>query len=141
MVIVGDDGKEAKISVSGDGKNGGVEIQGPDGTVKFGTSAGNTAPAWVPAYPGSSPQGGASTQTNDGSSYTYAFKTSDSASKVLAYYQDALKTAGFTVNQVVTTGQGGMLQAEEPTMKHSIIAIIGAGADGTSVSVTAVEKK
>jgi hypothetical protein len=141
MVIVGEDGQEAKISVSGDSTNGGVEIQGPDGTVRIGATAGNAAPAWVPAYPGSATQGVGSSQTPEGSAYSYAFNTPDSTSKVIAYFQDALKTQGFTVNQVVTTGQGGMLQAEDSAKKHSVVLIIGSSNDGTSVSVTAVEKK
>jgi hypothetical protein len=141
MVIVGDDGKEAKISVSGDGQNGGVEIQSQDGTVKFGTSVGNGPPSWVPVYPGSSPVGAASTQSNDGSTYTYGFKTPDAASKVISFYQDSLKSGGFTVNQVVTTGQGGMVHAEDSGSKRTVIAIIASENDATNVSVTVVEKK
>jgi hypothetical protein len=141
MVIVGDDGKEAKISVSGDDKNGSVEIQSPDGTVKFGTSAGNTAPSWVPVYPGSATQGVGSSQTQDGNAYSYVFKTPDAASKVISYFQDAFKSQGFTVTQVVTTNQGGMLAAEDSGKQHSAVLIIGSSNSGTDVSVTAVEKK
>ena len=143
MVIVGDDGKEAKISVTGDGdKTGGVEIQSADGTVKFGTSAGGTAPSWVPAYPGAAAvQGVGSAQTPDGNTYSYTFKTPDSANKVISYYQDQLKGAGFTVTQVVSSGQGGMVHAEDAGKKHSVVVILGADPAGTGVSVTAVEAK
>src|SRR5262249_39060727 len=48
LVVVGDDGKEVKLSANGDDKNGSVEVQSPDGTLKFGAAAGNSAPAWVP---------------------------------------------------------------------------------------------
>jgi hypothetical protein len=142
MVIVDENGKEAKISVTGDGNStGGIEIQSPDGTVKFGTSTTGAPPAWVPSYPGSATQGVGSSETPDGNAYSYAFKTTDSASKVIAYYQDQLKSAGFTVTQVVSSGQGGMLSGEDAGKKHSVVLIVGADNDGTVVSVTAVEKK
>jgi hypothetical protein len=141
MVIVGDDGKESKISVSGDDKNGSVEIQSPDGTVKIGSAAGGTAPAWVPVYPGSAAQGTVSSQTPDGTSNTYTFKTSDSASKVIAYFQDQLKGAGFTVDVVTSTSQGGMLHAEDAAKKHTVTLIIGNSSGQTEAVVTATETK
>ncbi len=60
---------------------------------------------------------------------------------MIAYYQDQLKSAGFTVTQVVSSGQGGMLSGEDAGKKHSVVLIVGADNDGTAVSVTAVEKK
>lgn len=145
MVIVDEDGKESKISVSGDGKNtGGVEFQGPDGTVKIGTSAGNSPPSWVPVYPGASVQGLGSAQTPDSDTYSFGFKTSDPSAKVMSFYQDQLKSAGFTLNQFVTSGQigqGGMISAEDAGKKHSVVLIVAVDNGESNVSVTAVEKK
>src|SRR5262249_27297497 len=97
LVIVGDDGNQVQINASGDSKTGSVEVQGQDGTLKFGTAAGNATPAWLPVYPGSAPQGTLSTQSPDGSQNTYTFKTQDAPGKVITYFQDQLKGAGFAV--------------------------------------------
>ncbi len=141
MVVVGDDGKEVKFSATGDDKTGSVEVQTADGTLKFGAAAGNNAPAWVPVYPGSSPQGTMSSQTNDGKQNTFSFKTKDSASKVLAYYQDQLKSADFAIGLMSSSDGGGMLQAEDKSKQRTIVVTAGTSSDGTEGSVTTIEKQ
>lgn len=141
MVVVGDDGKEAKITASGDSENGRVEVQGPDGTVTFGATSGNSGPAWLPVYPGSAPSGTISSQTPEGSENTYAFKTADAPSKVLSYFQDQLKSEGFTVNLAASGEQGGMLQAEHSGKKRNVVVTVGSSSEGTAASITAIEKK
>jgi hypothetical protein len=141
LVVVGDDGKEVKFSATGDDKTGSVEVQTADGTLKFGAAAGNNAPAWVPVYPGSSPQGTMSSQTNDGKQNTFSFKTKDSASKVLAYYQDQLKSADFAIGLMSSSDGAGMLQAEDKSKQRTIVVTAGTSSDGTEGSVTTVEKQ
>ena len=143
LVIVGDDGKEVRFNASGDSKTGSFEVQGQDGsgTVKFGTAAGNATPSWLPVYPGSAPQGTLATQTPEGSQNTYTFKTQDSPSKVIAYFQDQLKNAGFAVTLVTPGDQGGMLQAEDSSKKRTLLITAGASSEGTTGSITAIEKK
>ena len=141
MVVVGDDGKEVKLSASGDSKSGGVEVQTADGTLKFGAAAGNTAPAWVPVYPGSTPQGTMSSQTNDGKQNTFTFKTKDAAGKVLSYYQDELKSANFTIGLMSSSDAGGMLQAADQNKERTIVITAGTSGDGTEGSITTLEKK
>jgi hypothetical protein len=140
LVVVGDDGKEVKFSATGDGKDGAVTVQSSEGTMRFGAAAGNTAPAWVPVYPGSSPQGTLATQSKEGSSNTFTFKTNDAASKVISYYQDQLKSGGFEVKLVTTGEQGGMVTAEDAAKKRTIILTVGTSNEGTQGSVMAVEK-
>jgi len=141
LVIVGDDGKTVEFSASGDEKGGAVEIKTNEGTVKYGAAAGNTAPAWVPVYPGASAQGTVLAQTGDGTQYTFSFKSKDPASKVLTYYQDQLKSAGFTVNVVASGDSGGMVQGEDSDKKRTIILTVGTSGDGTEAGVTSTEKK
>ena len=142
MVVVGEDGKEVSVKITGDGSNsGGIEMQSSEGTMKFGASAGNSAPAWVPVYPGSSPQGTFSSQTPEGDQHGFSFKTSDAATKVISYYQDQLKSAGFTVNLATTGDQGGMVSAEDSGKKRNIVVTVGTSGEGTQVGVMALEKK
>ena len=141
LVVVGDDGKEVKFSASGDEKSGSVEVQTADGTLKFGAAAGNSAPAWVPVYPGASPEGTMSSQTSDGKQNTFTFKTKDGAGKVLAYYQDQLKAANFNIALMSSSDAGGMLQAEDQSKQRTIVITAGTSGDGTEGSITTVEKK
>jgi len=141
MVIVGDDGKQAEVRITGDGNNGAIEIKGPDGNVKFGSAAGNSAPGWVPVYPGSSPQGTMAVQTPDGSQNTYTFKTKDSAGQVLNYYENQLKSGDFNVTTSVKSDAGGMLAGESKDKTHTLMITAGSSNEGTEVGITAIEKK
>lgn len=141
LVVTGDDGKEVTLGVTGDDKTGSVTVQSAEGTMHFGTGA-SKAPAWVPVYPGSSsPEGVYSADTPQGSQSTFTFKTKDAASKVLSYYQDQLKGAGFTVNQMVSGDQGGMVTAEDGDKKRTVVVTVGTSGDETQASVMATEKK
>lgn len=137
MVIVTDDGKQSTLSVD----NNGFTAQTADGTVKFGSAAANTAPSWVPVYPGSSPQGTMSSTTTDGSQNVFTFKSKDDAPKIMAYYTDQLKASGFTINMTTNTAQGGMIQAADEGKKRTVIVTVGTSSDGTETGVTSIEKK
>jgi len=139
LVVIDDEGKEAKFSVAGDGANGTVTVESADGTVKYGTNT-VKAPSWVPIYPGASTQGTYSAEAKDGAQNTFAFKTKDAPAKVIAFYQDQLKAGGFTVTQV-TSDQGGMVTGETADKMKTITVTVGSSSDGTEGSVMAVEKK
>ncbi|HLJ18123.1 MAG TPA: hypothetical protein VKV15_26760 [Bryobacteraceae bacterium] len=143
MVMIGDDGKQVEISASGNGPNGNVQIKSSDGTMKFG--GGDKAPAWVPAYPGSSPQGNFSAQGPEGSTTTFSFKTKDSPDKVRSYYADAVKSGGLKVTNTYSgqgaTGSSAMMTAEDSDKKRTLLVMIGTSEGDTTVNVTASEKK
>jgi hypothetical protein len=141
MVVADENGKEATVKLNTDGDKGSIEVQSSDGTVKFGASGSNQMPAWMPVYPGSSPQGTFSAQTKDGNQSTFTFKTKDAPAKVMSYYQDQLKAGGFTINMTTNTPQGGMVMAEDGGKTRSVMLTVGGSGDGTDVSVTSIEKK
>jgi hypothetical protein len=130
-------GKEATATL---GTNGGT-AQSADGTVKYGSAAGNNAPSWVPAYPGWDPAATVSVTNADGAQNTFTFKSKDPATKIISFYSDQLKAAGFTINMTTTTDQGGMVQATDDAKKHTISVIVGSSSDGTETAITAIEKK
>jgi hypothetical protein len=86
-------------------------------------------PAWLPAYSGAKPEG-FSTEGTSGSAGGFGFKTSDSAGKVAAFYDDELKKAGFKV-EVTTHASGAILNAESGTRK----AVLNITADGSGAAV------
>jgi hypothetical protein len=141
MIVTDENGKQATVKVNTAGDKGAVEVQSSGGTVKFGATGSAQMPGWVPAYPGSSPQGTFSAQSNDGNQSTYAFKTKDAPAKVMSYYQDQLKAGGFTINMITNTPQGGMVMAEESGKNRTLMLTVSGSDDGTDVSLTSAEKK
>jgi hypothetical protein len=141
MVVIDENGKEATVKVNTDGDKGTVEVHSADGTMKFGGAGSSQMPGWMPVYPGSSPTGTFSAQTKDGSQSTFAFKTQDAPAKVMSYYQDQLKSGGFTINVATNTPQGGMVMAEDGGKSHSLMITASSSNEGTDVSLTAIEKK
>ena len=138
LVITANDGKQSSVTFD----NNGMSATTADGSsVKYGAATGNDVPSWVPVYPGSSPQGTMSSTSPEGSQNTFTFKSKDPASKVIGYYSDQLKSAGFTINMTTTTDQGGMVQASDDAKKHTITVIVGTSGDETSTAITAIEKK
>jgi hypothetical protein len=138
MVVTTDDGKQAKVTIDSNG----VSATSSDGSsVKYGSATGNDVPSWVPVYPGSSPQGTMSSTSAEGSQNTFTFKSQDPSTKIITFYSDQLKAAGFTINMTTTTDQGGMVQATDDSKKHTISVIVGSSADGTETAITAIEKK
>lgn len=145
LVVTDENGKEVEFSATGDAATGSLEVKSSEGSMKFGAAAGNKAPAWVPVYPGSSPEGTFAAQTGEGSTSSFTFKTQDPSSKVLAYYQDALKSGGFTMTNTLnssdSSGTGGMITAEDAGKKRTIVVTLGTSSGSTQVSVMATEKK
>lgn len=139
LVMTGDDGKEVKIGVTGDGASGAVTVQSPDGNLRIG--GGGKVPSWVPAYPGSAPEGSYSAQSAQGDQTSFSFKTSDAPDKVIGYYQDQLKSGGFKVAETVSSSAGGMVSAENGDKSRTVIVTVGTSPGGAQVNVMAVEKK
>ena len=115
-----------------------MEMKTSEGTMKIGAGA-NKAPDWVPVYPGSSPQSTFSSSTGTEQTGTYAFVTKDAADKVISYYGDTLKAAGFTVSNMTSNSDGkvgGMVSGEDKANKRAVIVSLGSENDGTHVNVT-----
>ncbi len=112
------EGKKVEMQGQGQGDTGSFTVKTDEGTAKFGAGA-VKMPAWLPAYGGASEVQGFSSQTANGSAGTFAFKSSDAADKVIAFYKDALDKAGFKVE----------------TMQHPSGAILSGQAGGRKATV------
>jgi hypothetical protein len=144
-IVFKGNGQRATIQAHGDGQNGTLEINSPDGTVKFGSGAAGKTPAWVPAYPGVSPQSTFSMQGGEGSGGSFQFTTKDSAKDVLSFYEQNLKQAGFGITANITgntdTASGGMISAEDTATKRTVVVTVGTEKGETSVNVLFGTKK
>ncbi|MGH9593204.1 MAG: hypothetical protein ACRD5L_08940, partial [Bryobacteraceae bacterium] len=142
LVATDKDGKEVTFRVSGDKDTGSFEVNTDKGNVKFGASSSNNLPAWVPTYPGSSPQGTFSSQTPEGDQSTYSFKTKDGTEKVLDFYGKELANAGLQqTTRAAGAAYGGMLTAEDSAKGRTVMITVSNANEESNVGVTVVEKK
>jgi hypothetical protein len=138
MVITDENGKTSSLTATGEGANASMEMKGPEGTMKMGSGA-DKAPDWVPVYPGSSPQTAFSASTAEEQSGSYTFVTKDAADRVISFYGDTLKSAGFAVSNMTTNSEGkvgGMVSGEDKASKRAVVVSLGSEDDGTHVNVT-----
>ena len=137
MGIRDESGKDSTISISGSESSPTLEIKNDQGILQFGAAA-NSVPAWVPSYPGSSSKNMASVREKEKSSGTFIFTTQDSPEKVIGFYSDALKSAGFTPSTTTTTTDGktsGMVGGENKEKGRSVSVVITSDNRDTNVSV------
>ena len=153
-----DDVKNGKLKFSANGKGAGsidigqqgisVKTQDEKGQVSTfvaGAGAPKDLPAWLPAYPGGTVEGGFSSKSAEGSTQTFSVTTTDAVDKVLAFYQDQLKNNGLTVLQPTTVAVGGQtstgtLMADSPDKKRHVQVFVQTAGDKTKAAITYVEK-
>ncbi len=134
-------GKETTISFD-DARNGRIRFTAEDENGKTATvELGETGklPSWIPIYPGASQQGGITAKGDSGDETgeggMVAFTTSDSASKVLSFYQDKAKEMGSNVAMNTTTPEGGMLVIGGEGAPRSLTVTVGTDGGKTSISL------
>jgi len=126
MVVLDENGKEATVRINGDGDKAAIEVNSADGNFK--------------PYPGSNPTGMFSASNNEGKQGGYSFKTPDAPARVLSFYQDQLKSAGFTINMTTTGEQGGMVMAENKASSHTLTVTASPENGGSNVALMALTK-
>jgi len=113
--------------------------------VTFGADSAAKLPDWVPSYPGSKPEGTFSASGNEGESGMAHFETSDAGSKVLDFYQDKLKDAGFKITSTFNgdsgDSRGGIVTAEDAANRRNVMVTVRSTANGTEVALTYGTKK
>ncbi len=136
-------GETAEIAASGEGEAGKIEFKSDKGSMTFGGGASTEAPGWVPSYPGSQPQGMYSTKGPQGLSAAFGFDTKDSPEKVMSFYEEKLKDAGFEVtSSTFKKGAklaGGLVNAVAKSEKRQVNVTVSEEEAGTKVAVTFVE--
>jgi hypothetical protein len=139
-------GKETTITFD-DARSGRFSVRTQDdrgkmANLEFGAVAGKP-PAWVPDYPGSNPTyslRGSSEGGDEGGNFT--FTTSDSASKVFAFYQEKVHEAEMETKVSATSEDGGTLVASRDGDARTLTIVVGGGRSSrTTVNVTYSRKR
>ena len=94
-------------------------------------------PAWVPAYPGSAPQGNYASTNSYEASGGFNFKSADPPPKIAGHYKAALKNEGFSVSAAGDM----MISADAPTNRRSIIVTLVPSGGETVVRVVYKEAR
>lgn len=141
ITFKGDDkDEEVTLEAKGEGDSGTLEVKTKEGTAKFGAGSAAKVPTWFPTYPGATIQGTFSAEGKDGEGGSFGFSTADSIEKVVKFYEDNLKEAGFkiTTNTVQQNGAitMGSLVGEDEGKKRT--AFINAISEKGETKVTAV---
>ena len=134
------DGQKVQMEAHGEGDKGSFEVKSSEGSMKFQAGAGSEKlPDWLPAYPGSAPQGAFSMQNPKETTGTFSFVTKDSIEQVMRYYEDALKKAGLKVTSNTMQQDGktslGIVTGEEGEKRKAAVNAT-ASAEGTNVGVS-----
>ncbi len=126
--ITGDNGETVDVGGSG------IEVRDHDKTAHVGAGTARV-PAWVPAYPGSHPEGAVTAVENGEESGAFHFMTSDDPQKVRKYYEDTLRQAGFNVRD-----EDNQLKGDDASRGRKLGIGITGGFGHTSVTVGFTEK-
>lgn len=137
-----EDGKDpVTIEAKGEGDSGSLEVKTPEGTAKFGAGAPDNMPDWLPAYPGAEIKGTYSVQNKDGQNASFTFTTKDSPDKVISFYEDRLKGAGFSMAANVTQPTGRTWTGQDADKKRNVFVTAGERGGETAVNITYVIKE
>jgi hypothetical protein len=158
VVVSLEDAKNGRFKFSSNGKGAssidftqqGISVKtqdekGKESTFVAGAGAPKDLPAWLPTYPGATVQGGFSSKSAEATVQTFGLTTTDSPDKVIAFYQDQLKSNGLTAQQPTTTAVGGQttiasLTAESPDKKRHVQIVAQASDGKTQASINYEEK-
>lgn len=135
--FIDDQNKKVEIETHGEGNNAALEIHSSEGTVRMGTNVAGQLPNWLPSYPGAESAG--TMAFNTGKTGACALKTKDSVEAVAAFYENALKSAGFEVQKTLTqnTGQGSMaiLSASDKKTQRTANVTAAHSEEGTVINL------
>jgi len=139
------DSKEGSGSIdfSGTGSEGGINAQVTDEkgqTSTFSAGAGGKLPDWLPVYPGGSAQSSWENDNAGEHSAMVVVTASDSAEKVIEFYEARLKAAGLEVQKNADQSGNGMVSGTSADQKRTANILIGTSEGSTTATVTYTEK-
>lgn len=137
MVSLEEHGKPSETTVNPNA--GTVEIKDANTSAKISGESGNL-PAWLPVYPGATPQNTASVNQNGKQSGTYVFASPDSTEKILGYYSEQLTAANMKLTRSASASESGVITATQDEAGRTITVTASSANDVTHVSVSYEEK-
>ena len=135
IIFEDDQGGKIEMQAKAEGENASLDVKGPEGTLHMGSGGTESLPDWLPAYPGWENTGTLEMTDPDKRAGSLAFKTSDAAEDVAAFFENALKKAGFaverTTNQVPSQSSLIILEAKDSSEQRRARILVSGGREGT----------
>ncbi len=131
-------GEVVQMRTQSEGGSGSLEIETPEGKARFGAGDAKL-PAWLPAYPGTSPKSSFSMRGDNKDAAMVQITTKDSADTVAAFYEDTLKKAGFKVTRTTIGSDGksiiNLTGSDEAKARTANITVTPTGNGETMVNL------
>jgi hypothetical protein len=140
----GENGEKVDLNAKGEGETGSLTVNGPDGSMVFGSGASAKVPAWIPKYPGGQVVGTFSAQGGEGEGGTFQVKCSGSVDQVAAFYEREMKSAGMTIQKHSMQADNKsmiMVMGENQADGRTLSATVAAGDEGTTAQIVYGTKK
>ena len=101
------------------------------------TSVAAPVPGWLPAYPNVESSGAIGFNTNQGKSGSFSYKSKDSVEMVAAFYEKALKNAGFEIQKSLNQipGRGSIVSISASDSKTQRTANVTAARTDESTTI------
>jgi hypothetical protein len=124
-----------------DDEEGRLTVRTDDGTASFGGGVDmRNMPSWIPVYPGTTPKGTFSTESEEGRSGAYTISTEDDVEDVLDYFVRELEGRGLEIVNRATSNEGAFLMAKSPD-ENLTINLAASVEDGTTRVVVNFNEK
>lgn len=137
-----EDGKETSVDFSASGEQGGtVAIESGDQKIVYGAGDQASVPSWVPTYPGGRQEGFNSVESNQERNGTYTLHTADSVETVVAYFEEQLKAAGFTVEKSTLDISGAITANLNAKAEGRGVNIVVSSQEGETQGLVAYNEK
>jgi hypothetical protein len=137
------EGESFSMEASGSDDNQVIRMKTDEGSYEIGGGSSADIPSWLPAYPGTNPEGLMKQAGPEFNAGAMTFETRDSVTKVMEFYQKAFAEAGMEVQTVQHSGAeaGAMVSGSTGDDTRSAHAMIGAGDGGTTATISYTIKK
>lgn len=134
FVFADENGEQVSIESGRRGEEGSFTVKTKEGTLTGGAQW--IPPEWIPVYPGAVVKSGANKESSTGQSGAGYLTTPDAPEQVIKFYQDALRNAGFDVNNSTSAGSVATLSSATRDGKRSLNVIVTPSGDGTRIHIT-----
>jgi hypothetical protein len=137
-------GKTVTISID-DLKQGKLEVQTDEGTVRVGADVDAKTPGFVPLYPGAKRNNVISTDSPEAEGGTVVLEVKEEFGKVKAWYEEQISKGGFDTKSATTTtnsdGPSSVLMAAKNDDKATLHIVINTEAELTRATIIYALKK
>lgn len=139
IVFTDDKDQRVEFKMQGEGDNAEMEIKSSEGSMRVGAGSVQKLPDWFPPYPNAPASGYTGFSKDDGKSGSFSFKSSDPAETVAAFYENALKKAGFRIEKTTSRipGQGSiiMISAVDDSGRRTANITVARAGDSTTTNL------